>query len=202
MTNANDSNFHKLPSHELTSGELFTFCRILGRLTGLAYGAKGSLHTPPGHSFEQVGMVVDQGFQQIPAKAEEPRKFLWKNVVVMHGEPRLGGDLLFVANGRWQLAKIAIGHPAELVVVVENHASVAHNAKVLRKEVARKDVRRGKVLNSLAIVNHRSTSSGFVRFGKIKIQRAHAPLNIKVLNKHRTILDAYRIRRAALQLLE
>jgi hypothetical protein len=86
----------------------------------------------------------------------------------MHGETRLGGDLLFVASGRCQLAKIAIGHPAELVAVIVNHASVTRNAKVLRKEVAREDVRRAKVLNSLAIVNHSSTSSGFVHFGKIK----------------------------------
>ena len=134
-------------------------------------------------------MVFDQGFQQIRAKAEEARKFLWKNIVFMYGEPRLGGDLLLVANGCWQLAKIAIGHPAELVVVVENHASVARHAKVLRKEIARKDVGRGKVLNSLAIINHSGTSSGFVRFSKIKIQRAHAPLNIKVRNNHIIILD-------------
>src|SRR5271157_3695855 len=147
-------------------------------------------------------MVVDQGFQQIRAQAEEARKFLWKNVVFVYEEPRLGGDLLFVANGCWQLAKIAIGHPAELVVVVENHASVARDSKVLRKEIARKDVGRGKVLNSLAIINHSGTSSGFVRFGKIKIQRAHAPLNIKVLHNHIIVLDAYRVRRAALQLFE
>src|SRR5271165_5652616 len=147
-------------------------------------------------------MIVDQGFQQIRAKAEEARKFLWKNVVFMYGEPGLGGDLLFVANGCRQLAKIAIGHPAELVVVVENYPSVARDAKVLRKKVASKDVGRGKVLNSLAIINHSGTSSGFVRFGKIKIQRAHSPLNIKVLNNHIIILDAYRVRRAALQLFE
>src|SRR5580704_6757028 len=137
-------------------------------------------------------MVVDQDFQQIRAKAEEARKFLWKNVVFMNGEPRLGGQLLFVASGRWQLAEIAIGHPAELVVVVENHASVARDAKVLRKYVARKDVRGRKILNRLAIINHRGTSGGFVRFGKIKIQRAHAPFNIKVLNEHIIILDADR----------
>src|SRR5271166_671972 len=143
-------------------------------------------------------MVVDQGFQQIRAKAEEARKFLWENVVFVHEEPRLDGDLLFVASGCWQLTKIAIGHPAELVVVVKNHASVARDAKVLRKEVASKDVRRGKVLNSLAIINHSSTSSGFVPFGKIKIQGAHAPLNINVLNNHKIILDPYRVRRGAL----
>jgi hypothetical protein len=32
----------------------------------------------------------------------------------------------------------------KIMSVVVNHASVARNAKVLRKEVARKDVRRGK----------------------------------------------------------
>src|SRR5215510_11834597 len=99
-------------------------------------------------------MIPDQSFQQIRPETEEARKFLRENVVFVHGKPRLRGDLLFVGSGCWQFAKIAIGHPAKLVVVVENYASVARNAKVLRKEVASKDVCCCQILNSLAIINH------------------------------------------------
>src|SRR6516225_620365 len=134
-------------------------------------------------------MILDQSCQQIRPETEEGRKFLRKNVIFVHRKPRLGGDLLFVGGGHWQLAKIAIGHPAKFVVVVENYAPVAGDAEVLRKEVASKDSRCGEVLNSLAIINHRGTSSGLVRLNKIKVQRAHAPLNIKVTNNHIFILN-------------
>src|SRR5215469_17315628 len=134
-------------------------------------------------------MVLDQSSQQIRAETEEARKFLWENVVFTDGEPGLSGDLLFVAGGCWQLPEITIRQPAELIVVVENHAPLARDAKVLWKEVARKDIRRGQVLNSLAVVNHSGARCGFARLGKIKIQRAHATLNIKMMNNHIIILD-------------
>ena len=147
-------------------------------------------------------MATQQRVHQIPAKAEELRKLFGEDIVFMNGEPRLAGDLLFIARGRWQLAKIAIGHAAKLVIIVEDNAPMAGDAKVLWKKVAGKDVRRGKVLDRLTIINHRSPSSELVRFGKIKIQGAHPPLNIKVLKSDIIILDTDGVRRSPPQLFE
>ena len=54
-----------------------------------------------------------------------------------------------------QLAEVAVGEQAQLVVVVEDQPAVARDAEVLEQHVAGEDVRRREVAQHLAVVDHR-----------------------------------------------
>src|SRR5947207_2301912 len=91
------------------------------------------LHVTPEFEAEEIFVAVQEGFSQWPGKRHHRAKLLRKHVPLTHGEPGFSRHLLLQGGGMRQQAKIAIGQQAELVVIVEDHPSMAGDAKVFQE---------------------------------------------------------------------
>ena len=76
-----------------------------------------------------LAVMLQQRGQGRLWESQELQKFLGKNVVLSHGEPRLGGDF-FLRSARFgQFAKIAVRKETKLIVIVKDHAAMPGHAK-------------------------------------------------------------------------
>ena len=116
-------------------------------------------------------------------------------------KPRLGAGLLLFAARLRQIAKHAVRHQAQLVVVVKDHAAVAGHAEILEQEVAGKHVARGKIAQCVAVVDDGGLGGGRFGLAQKQIERPQAPLDVAVLDDQILTLDAAALARLAQQLV-
>ena len=75
-----------------------------------------------------------------PGKLRNLRKLFRKNVVSPNREPGLGRHFLFVRGRLRHVAKVAIGQETKLVVIIEDDATMARHAEILRQNIARENI--------------------------------------------------------------
>src|SRR5438874_13717557 len=96
--------------------------------------------------------MFQQRGQGRPWESQELQKFLGENVVLTHGEPRLGGDFFFWSARFGQFPKIALRKKTKLIVIVKDHGAVPGHAKIFREQVAGKDIGGSKVFDRLRVI--------------------------------------------------
>src|SRR5207249_1553632 len=127
-----------------------------------------------------LAMMLQQRGQGRLWESQELQKFLGENVVLTHGEPRLGGDF-FLRSARFgQFAKIAVRKKTKLIVIVKDHAAVPGHAKIFREQVAGKDIGGSKVFDRLPVIAPGSRDCLRLVFSEKKVERAKTTLDIGV----------------------
>ncbi len=114
-------------------------------------------------------------------EAEELHERFGEDVVVVDVEPRFGAHVVFVELRLRHVAEAAVGDGAQLVVVVEDHATVAGHAEVLQQQVAGEDVGDGEVADALAVVEHGLLGVFARSIADVQVERRHAALDVHVI---------------------
>jgi len=78
-------------------------------------------------------------------------------------KPGLGAGFLLIGARLRQVPKVAVGHEANLVVIVKNHASMTGDAEILEQEIAREYIARRQIAQRVAVVQDGGFGRG--RFG-------------------------------------
>jgi len=108
-------------------------------------------------------MLLRENRYQGRRDGEELQPLLREYVARSVMKPRLGAGFLLIGTGLRQVAKVAVGHEADLIVVVEDHAPMVGDAEILEQQIAREDVAGGEVAKRVAVVEDRGFGCG--RFG-------------------------------------
>ena len=116
-------------------------------------------------------------------------------------KPGLRARFLLLGARARQVAKHAIGHQADLVVVVKNHAAVAGDAEILQQQIAGKHVARGQIAQRVAVIDDRRFGGGRFGLAQEQIERPQAPLDVAVLDDQILAFDPAALARLAQQLL-
>src|SRR5262245_24907893 len=95
------------------------------------------LHAIPELRVEEIAVGAQEDLAQLAVEADEGQEYFGKHVVGTHVEPRLGRHLLLERARLGQAAEVALREGRQLVVVVEDNATVARDPEVLQQEVAR-----------------------------------------------------------------
>jgi len=95
--------------------------------------------------------------------AEEGQPLLREDVARSAVEPGFRTGFLLLAARLRQIAKHTVGQQADLVVVVENHAPVAGDAKILEQQIAREHIAHGQIAQRVAVIDDGRLGRG--RFG-------------------------------------
>ena len=82
------------------------------------------------------------------------------------------------------MAEVGFGEKADFVVVVEHHAAVAGDAKVLQQHVAGEDIRRRQLLDRQAVILQCFAHLGGVGVVEVEVERGHASLGPAVADEH------------------
>src|SRR5690606_28534722 len=106
--------------------------RIGRRIRELATGETGLQAAPPAR-IEQFAMRLAHRLHHRTRQAHEQREALGKHIVGRDMEPWLGGHGFHGVARLRPVAEVAVGDPAQFVVVVEHHAAMAGYAKVLQQ---------------------------------------------------------------------
>ena len=154
-------------------------------------GAKLLLHAMPEIRAEQIAVPREERFSRRPWKVKKIGKFLGKNIVRSDREPRLRRHLFVVASRLRHVAEVAIGQPAKLVVIVKNNAAASGDSKILRQKIARKNIRSRQIFDRLTPVASRGNGCLLIRFGKEKIQRPDAALDVGVRDHDVAAVDSH-----------
>src|SRR6266576_1326868 len=127
-----------------------------------------------------LAVMFQQRGQGRPWESQELQKFLGKNVVLTHGEPRLGGDF-FLRSARFgQFAKIAVRKETKLIVIVKDHAAMPGHAKIFREQVPRKDIGGRKVFDRLSVIAPGGRNCVRLVFPEKEVERTKTTLDIGV----------------------
>src|ERR1700752_598629 len=70
------------------------------------------LYGPPEWRGENLGVQAQQRLALRVVEGEETEEGLRKHIALAHVEPGLGAHLVLVALGPWQIAEVAVRHPA------------------------------------------------------------------------------------------
>ncbi|HEY7218955.1 MAG TPA: hypothetical protein VH985_11250 [Candidatus Binatia bacterium] len=139
-----------------------------------------ALNGPPETGSKNLAVMFEQCGQSRLWESQELQKFLGKNVVLTHGEPRFGGDFFLRSSRLRQFAKIAIGKETKLIVVVKDDAAVPGHAKIFGEQITRKNVGRSKVFDRLPVIAPGSRDCLRLVFPEKKVERAKTTLDISV----------------------
>ena len=129
-------------------------------------------------------------------QAEEADELLGEDVVLADVEPGLAAHLVLVVARPRDVAEVAVGDEAQLVVVVEDRRARARvTPKFLSSRSPGKMLVSGEVADRLAVVEHRLARGPLVALADEEVERRHAPLDVEVADQDASPVDADRARR-------
>ena len=160
------------------------------------------LHGPPEPRGENLAVQAQQRLALRVVEGEETQERFRKHIALAHVEPGLGAHFVLVALGARQVAEVAVGHAAQLVVIVEDHAAVARDAEVLQQQVAGEDVGIGEIADALAVVEHRALGGFRGSAAQEQVERRQPPLDVHVIEHQVRAFLVHGVRRLALELIE
>src|SRR5687767_8830453 len=88
------------------------------------------LERAPPSGLADLAVLLQEDLLEPPLESEELQECLRKHVVLADVEPALSPHLVLVGSCLRHVAEAAVGDPAELVVIVEDHAVVSREAEV------------------------------------------------------------------------
>src|ERR1700722_20807950 len=116
-------------------------------------------------------MALFEHLAQRRRYAEERQPLLRKHVARSVVKPWFGARFLFLAAWPGQVAEYAIGHQANLVVVVEDDAPVAGHAEILQQQGARKHRARRQIAKGVAVIDDGGLGGRRLRLAQEKNKR-------------------------------
>src|SRR5262249_55757857 len=143
-------------------------------------GAMQLLGAAPEVGFEQLGMCTQKSVSQGLRQPKEGEELLGEDVALSDVIPRLAAHLLLVAAGQRQVAKVAIGHQTQLVIVVEDDPPGAGDAEVLEQQIPGKVVGRCQVPNALAVIDDRRPRAVLTHLPNEQVEWNQPALGIQV----------------------
>src|SRR6202007_1007717 len=102
--------------------------------------AEALLHATPECRSENLPVHAQQRRTLLVAEAEEIDEGLREHIALADIEPGFAAHLVFRVGCRRQVAEVAVGDAAQLVVVVEDYAAMTRDPEVLQQQVAGEDV--------------------------------------------------------------
>src|SRR5580704_541252 len=139
-----------------------------------------TLNGAPEIGAKNLAVMFEQRGQGRLWKGQKSQKFLGKNVVVTDGEPRFGGDFFLWSPRFRQVAKMAIGKEAKLIVIVKDDTRVPSHAKIFGEQIPRKNIGRSKVFDRLPVIAPGSRDCLRLVFPEKKVERAKTTLDIRM----------------------
>ena len=119
---------------------------------------------------------------QFSRKAKEIDELLGEDVVRTDVKPRLIPGFVFLVTGPGHFPETTVSNHTQLVIVVENDATMPGHAEVFRQQIAGKDIAQCQVPNCLSIVSNCATHGQLVGFLQIEIQRPHTPFDVAMFD--------------------
>ena len=87
----------------------------------------------PEFRLQQIFVMLHKNPAQLGRKAQKRSELFGKDIIVCHRKPWFGIQFIFILPGRGEFAKVAVGEPAQFIVIVKHNPAQAGDTEIFKQ---------------------------------------------------------------------